>query len=61
MEVLGITIAVLIGLFFLAVVSFIVFVAVQVFKGHRRVKSAREDFYKRFDKDWDRRPPRSYR
>lgn len=61
MEALGITLAVLLGLFFLAVLSFIVFVAVQVFKGYRRVKGGRDDFYRRFGTDYDRKPPRSYK
>lgn len=61
MEALGITLAVLVGLFFLAVVSFIVFVAVQVFKGWRRVKSGKDILPQRFDRNWDRKPPRSYK
>ena len=61
MEALGIVLAVVVGVFFLAVVSFIVFVGVQVFKVHRRVKRNQADFDRRFGRDFDRKPPRSYK
>lgn len=61
MEALGITLAVLVGLFFLAVVSFIVFIGVQVFKGWQRIKSGKDSLPPRFNRDWDQKPPRSYK
>lgn len=61
MDALGLVLAVVVGVFFLAVVSFIVFVAVQVFKIRRRIKRNQADFDRRFGKDWDRKPPRSYK
>lgn len=61
MDALGIVLAVVVGVLFLTVVSFIVYMGVQVFKINRRIRRNQADFDRRFGKDWDRKPPRSYK
>jgi Tfp pilus assembly protein PilX len=61
MDALGIVLAIVVGLFSLAVISFIVFVGVHILKINRRIRRNQADFDRRFGKDWDRKPPRSYK
>lgn len=61
MEALGIILAVLVGLFILAVIGFTVFVFVQVFKGFRKADQRQAQFEQRFRRNFDKKPHRPYK
>jgi hypothetical protein len=61
MDALGVVLAIIIGLFFLLVVSYAVCIVVVLFKGFIGLKRKQAEFERRFSKNYERRPPRNYK